>query len=120
MKNPTTQIMIRGEDFRELECWKTARSVVCTLLDAAATLSRNTRHAGFARSLRTLSIAALDALARGYEGDARSFMEARSVVGRLEQLISQGRDRGALKASDFSSVQARLNLVMHLLEYPSF
>ena len=112
------QDVVIVEDFRDLDGWRQARSVVCALLDVSATLSRSTEHGSFAHSLNSLAVAVLDNMAKGYEGDRKSFSEAQSVIGRLDELLTQGKTSGLLKVSVFIPLRRELDLVRQSLEEP--
>lgn len=112
------QDVVIVEDFRDLDGWRQARSVVCALLDVSATLSRSAEHGSYAHSLNSLAVAVLDNMAKGYEGDRNSFSEAQSVIGRLDELLTQGKTRGLLKVSVFIPLRRELDLVRQSLEEP--
>ena len=119
--NPATQMNQDGvivKDFRDLDGWRQARSVVCALLDVSATLSRSAEHGSYAHSLNSLAVAVLDNMAKGYEGDRKSFSEAQLVISRLDELLTQGKTSGLLKVSVFIPLRRELDLVRQSLEEP--
>ena len=103
-------------DFRELDSWRQARTVVCALLTMSSALSQAAEHAGYAHGLHSVSIGLLDNMARGYEGDRKSFLRARLGINRLEELIRQGQARGLLKVSESMPLRRELRFVRLALE----
>ena len=104
------------ENFRDLDSWKKARSVVCALLEMSASLSRSAEHTGLARSLNTISVAILDNMAKGYEGERRSFLVARSLVDQLEELLSRSQASGLPKGSELIPLGRELNRLRKSLD----
>ena len=89
---------------------------------AQARMDKQTRAAQDARSGKAdrdqANKAVLDNMAKGYEGDRKSFSEAQSVIGRLDELLTQGKTSGLLKVSVFIPLRRELDLVRQSLEEP--
>jgi hypothetical protein len=113
------QGLLSVENFRDLEAWRTARSVVCALLDLSAVHSRNSEHDNFARSVNRLSIAVLDNIAKGYDEDERFMIEARKAISRLENLLMQGQVAGALTRSESHPLIRELRHLNQSIAIPS-
>lgn len=107
------------DDFRDLDAWRTARSVVCALLDVSAALLHAKEHSSYAHCLNSLSIAVLDNMAKGYERDERFLLEAKKAILRLEKLLAQGQLAGLLGMSEFIPLIRELRNLNQSLEITS-
>ena len=108
------------EDFRNLESWKHARLVVCTILSYAESLSRRAESKRLAAEIDRLSVSILDNIARTFEGkrNRSSLAKALHSIDKLEAKLQRASQKGVLTAAETARLMRELQAVKGSLPVP--